>query len=113
MFYEYYRKKCPYKDQVETGLEFIMKKFSDSALVTHKSMINKKENQIDSLKTKNNQLSNEFLNKDEKIRNEKAQLQEKNAKLESKLEELTNQNKHISSNLKILEEEMELKVRMA
>ena len=37
MFYEYYRKKCPYKDEIQTGLQALLKKFSDSSLVLFKT----------------------------------------------------------------------------
>lgn len=43
MFYEYYRKKCPYKDEIQTGLETILKKFSDCSLVLFKSVKNRKD----------------------------------------------------------------------
>ena len=45
-----------------------MKKFSDSALMTHKSMMNKKDGEINGLNTKINQFSNESLSREEKIR---------------------------------------------
>lgn len=43
LFYEYYRKKCPYKDEIQTGLETIMKKFSDCSLILFKTIKNRKD----------------------------------------------------------------------
>lgn len=50
MFYEYYRKKCPYKDEVQTGLEFLMKKFSDCSLLMFKSFKAKRDQELLRLK---------------------------------------------------------------
>ena len=58
MFYQYYRKKCPFKDEVQVGLEFIMKKFSDSALITHRTIIKQKDSEIETLRGKITQITN-------------------------------------------------------
>ena len=50
VFYEYFRKKCPYKDHYQVGLEYLMKKFADCSLIVFKSMKSKKDNEINSLK---------------------------------------------------------------
>ena len=50
MFYEYYRKKCPYKDEVQTGLEFLMKKFSDCSLLMFKNFKAKRDQELSRLK---------------------------------------------------------------
>lgn len=51
IFYEYFRKKCPYKDDISTGMEVLFKKFSDSALIMCKSIERRKNVEIDDLRT--------------------------------------------------------------
>jgi hypothetical protein len=50
IFYEYFRKKCPYKDEMLTGLELILKKLSDSSLILFKNMLVRKDAEVAELR---------------------------------------------------------------
>lgn len=92
MFYEYYRKKCPYKDEIQTGLETIMKKFSDCSLVLFKNLKNRKDQDNTKLREEFERLTQELQQKDEKHKHEKNLSSDRLAILESKTEEMARQN---------------------
>ena len=68
IFYEYYRKKCPYKDEIQTGLELMLKKFSDSSLIMYKCMQNKKDESIAQLNEQIMKVNADFTLKEEKLK---------------------------------------------
>lgn len=68
VFYEYFRKKCPYKDNFQVGLEYLMKKFADCSLVVFKSMKTKKDSEVASLKEEIQRLTNSLMMKEEKFK---------------------------------------------
>ena len=63
VFHEYFRKKCPYKDEVPVGLEFLMKKFADCSQIMYKVMRNKKDQDITKVKEENDKLSSDICSK--------------------------------------------------
>lgn len=91
IFYEYYRKKCPYKDDIQTGLEFMLKKFSDSSLIMYKSMQNKKDEEIEQLNKDILQANSEFTLKQEKLKHDRLKMQDKTVQLQANLEEIQKQ----------------------
>ena len=91
IFYEYYRKKCPYKDDIQTGLEFMLKKFSDPSLIIYKSMQNKKDEEIEQLNKDILQANSEFTLKQEKLKHDRLKMQDKTVQLQANLEEIQKQ----------------------
>ena len=107
VFYEFFRKKCPYKDEVQVGLEFLMKKFADCSLIMYKAMRSKKDQEGHKLREEVEKLTSEMASREERHKHEKIAANDKNAILESQLEELARQNKELSTQLSQVEEDYE------
>lgn len=71
LFYEYYRKKCPYKDEIQTGLEFLMKKFSDCSLLMFKNFKARKDQEILRIREEADKVASEYSARDERQKHEK------------------------------------------
>lgn len=75
IFYEYFRKKCPYKDELNTGMEVLFKKFSDSSLIMYKNLQKRKNNEVENLRQDLEKANSEFNAKEEKYKQDKGTAQ--------------------------------------
>jgi hypothetical protein len=85
--------KCPYKDEIQTGLEFLMKKFAESSLLMFKYFKARKDQETQQIIAESERQKSENSAKEERQKHERTAAADKAAILESRIEELLKQNR--------------------